>query len=208
MSNSKEKQRLLKLLKITGAVFGAMLLVLGVFYLVSLLMAKDKVDYTEKQEGIYYFSVDYEENILEDLVYAAKNRNIMFTDHLGNGELLTAELAEEKNDKALMYNYFKALMEGDATLHEALLSTNYKKHFYVHKSFTPQKVYDIDVRFLTGGTENGVYTDKYQVAYKIYENNGTYRADVGSGVAKLMVFELVKEDGAVKINSIVPMNIK
>lgn len=210
MDNSKQrdKQSLVKLLKIVGIVFAGLILVLGVFYIFSILLEKDKVDYTEKQEGIYYFSADYDEDPSEDLVYASKNRDIMFTDHLGNGEALTSDNAEDKTVKALMYNYFTALMEGDAQKHEALLSDNYKKHFKVQQRFTPQKVYDIDVRFLTGGTENGVYSDKYQVAYKIYENNGTYRADVGSGVAKLMVFEVVKENGAYKINSIVQMNIK
>jgi len=208
MDRQREKQRLGKLFKILGAVFLCLLLVLGAFYIISILLQKDKVDYTEKQEGIFYFSADYDTPPTEDLVYLSKNRDVMFTDHLGNGELLTADTAEDKNVKALMYNYFVSLIEGDAEKHASLLSINYKKHFAVQKRFTPQKVYDIDVRFLTGGTENGVYSDKYQVAYKIYENDGTYRADVGSGVAKLMVFEVVNDNGVYKINSIVPMNIK
>lgn len=211
MDNSKkqnEKQRLKKLIKAVMIVFIALLIILGALYLFSQLLKSDKVDYTKREESIYYFSADYNANPLDDLVYVSKNREIMFIDRAGNGELLTEKDKDTKTEKALFYNYFTALMEGEATSHSALLTENYKSNFAVQERFTPQKIYDIDIRFLTGDTEDGKYSEKYQVSYKIYENDGSYRADVGSNIAMLMVFEVTTENGRAMINSIVPMNMK
>lgn len=203
-----EKQKLKKVFKVIVFVFVALFVILGVLFGVMLLLKGEKVDYTEKGEGIYYFSADYNANSLEDEVYLSKNRDIMFTDRAGNGEPITGVDSEDEDVKSLMYNYFSALMEGDAQKHSRLLTDSYKSNFVVQESFTPQKVYDIDVRFLTGTTDGDKYLEKYQVSYKIYENDGTYRADVGSNIAKLMVFEIATENGRSMINSIVSMNVK
>lgn len=203
-----EKQKLKKALKLLVFVFVALFVILGVLFGVKLLLKGEKMDYTEKAEDIYYFSADYNANPLEDEVYLAKNRDIMFTDRAGNGEPLTDADSDGKDVKSLMYNYFSALIKGDAEKHSHLLTESYKSNFVVQESFTSQKVYDINVRFLTGATDGDKYLEKYQVSYKIYENDGTYRADVGSNVAKIMVFEVTTENGRAMINSIVPMNTK
>lgn len=210
MDNKRtEKQKLKKLLKILIIVFAVLLLLLAVLYLLSTFLKNDeKMDYTKKEDGFYYFSADYEENPLNDEVYAAKNRYIMFTDHVGNGEPLTEENCKEQKIKKMFLSYFTSLMTGDARAHEDLLSDAYKQNFVVQKRFTPQKVYDIDIKFLMGDNDGDKYVERYQVSYKIYENNGTYRADIGSDVAKLMVFDVTSDNGKALINSIVPMNIK
>lgn len=210
MENNKqrEKQKLKVFLKIVIIAFAVLLLILVVLFLLDKsLKDVDKKDYTDKDESIYYFSADYDADPLDDEVYAAKNRDIMFTDHAGNGEPLTAQ-EDGKGVKALFYDYFTALMTGDSVSHSALLTENYKTHFEIQEKFTPQKVYDISIKFLTGGNADGNYIERYQVTYKIYKNDGTYRADVGSNVAKIMVFEVTTENGRTMINSIVPMNIK
>lgn len=208
VNKENDKQKIKKLIKILLITAATLLLILGVLFLVSLLLKGEKIDYTEKQDGVFYFPADYQEDPMSDLVYAAKNRDIMFTDHLGNGEVLTEESLGGKDVKELMYYYFTALVKGDADAHSALLSKKYRNNFAVQEKFTPQKVYDINVKFLMGDSNGDVYVDRYQVSYKIYENNGTYRADVGSNVARIMVFDVVKENGKMLIASIVPMNVK
>ena len=64
-------------------------------------------------------------------------------------------------------------------------------------------MYDISVSFLSGDSNNGIYLEKYSVTYKIYKNDGTYRADVGSDISKTMVFEVVNQGNKALINSIV-----
>lgn len=183
--------------------FAVLLLILGVLTAISKLFAPEKLDYTEKDSSIYYFSADYDENISNDIVYMSKNREVFFVNDSGLGEYLTEKDGELSTVKGVIYNYFRALKNGSAEEHESLLSASYKEHFVVQKSFTPQKVYDIQAAFLTGDISDGVYYEKYAVSYKIYRNNGTYRADVASDVAKTMVFEIVNVDGKALINSIV-----
>lgn len=184
-------------------VLAALLLILGVLTVISKLFAEEKLDYTEKRDDIYYFSADYDDDISADIVYMSKNREVFFTNDSGLGEYLTEKDGELATVKGVMYNYFRALKDGSAEEHEKLLSASYKEKFVVQKSFTPQKIYDIQVAFLTGDVSDGVYYEKYTVSYKIYRNNGTYRADVGSDVAKKMVFEIVTINGEALINSIV-----
>lgn len=203
-----KKRALTKGIKIVIICFGVLLVLLGALYGASALLKGDKIDFTKNEESIYFFPADYDEDPLTDLVYVSKNREIMFMDNAGNGEPLTDKDAETGGVRALMYKYFTALMTGDAESHSNLLTKEYKSNFVVQKRFTAQKVYDINISFLTGDSDGGKYLEKYQVSYRIYENNGTYRADVGSNIAKIMVFEVATQNGNALINSIVPMNSK
>ena len=42
----------------------------------------------------------------------------------------------------------------------------------------------------------------YDVTYAIYRNDGTFRNDIDSNAFKTLIFELVYESGALKINAI------
>lgn len=203
-SNSTDRKKALKKIIIAVIIaFAVLLVLLGALYLFSEVIQREKVDYTEKNDSIFYFSADYSADPDNDLVYAAKDKEVFFTDHSGFGEYLTEADGSVNNVKGLMYNYFNSLKNGDAQAHNALLSAEYKRNFVVQERFTPQKVYDIKVDFLVGDGKNGVYIQKYSVSYKIYKNDGTYRADIGSDVSCTMVFEVVNQANKVYINSIV-----
>ncbi len=180
-----------------GIVFGVLVLALTVLYAISEFVGKSTINFQIKKDDIYYFSEDYSENISDDMVYMSFDRNIYFTDASGFSEKLTDDNTKSNYVKALFYNYFNTLMKGDATAHEKLFTEEYKRNFVLQEKFTPQKVYDINISFVTGN--NG--KDKYKVVYSIYENNGSYRADIGSNVAKVMVFEIDRAKSPL-INSI------
>lgn len=174
----------------------------GVLYGVSRLTAQDKIDFTEKVEGIYYFPADYNADPEEDPAYMAKERRVWFIDDKGLGLFLDESNASSNSIAGLMYRYFEALKNGDAAAHEQLLSQSYGESYVIQKRFTCQKVHDINVKFNQGNTVDGVGRWYYRVSYEIYENNGTYRADIGSETARVMSFEIVYEGGEYKINSI------
>ena len=199
MSDNTDKKRLLKkvLLRI-GIVLVALLVILGALSLVSKVVGNTVIDFTEKQDGIYYFPEDYDQNISEDLFYMTYDRAIYFTDPSGYCEKLTEETAEENKVKNLFLKYFEALMSGDAAEHEKLLSEKYKEKFKVQQKFTPQKIYNISVSYMT--TEND--KDIYKVVYSIYENDGSYRADIGSNISRIMAFTIDKSSNEALIDSI------
>ncbi len=198
----KKKRALKKGIRYALYVFAALFVVLGGLYLVNQLMKPEKFDFRTKAEGVYFFPADYNENPADDPAYMAKDRDVWFSDDRGVGAPLDATIASENTVKGLMYRYFQSLKEGDATAHAALLSKNYNEKYVVQDKFTCQKVHDIRISFNQGEKRDGVSYWHYRVSYKIYENNGTYRGDIGSETARVMNFEVVYEDNTYKINSI------
>ncbi len=202
MSSEKTngKKKLVIVMKYVVYVFSALLLILGCLVLMNKCLEDDDAgfDYTDKEESIFYFSADYDENMSTDLVYMSFDRKIYFTDPSGFTCALTEDNTDDGSVSSLMYRYFTALFSGDADAHAGLFTEQYKNTFKLQTRFTPQKVYDINVSYLTSDSGK----DIYRVVYKIYENNGSYRADIGSNVAKIMAFEIDKTSGVPLINSI------
>lgn len=198
----KEKSTVKKVLRYVVIVFAALAVLLGVLFLIDKLMEKEKFDFRQKAEGVYFFPADYNANPADDPAYMAKDRSIWFSDDKGVGAPLEPAVASTDTVQALMYKYFTSLMEGDAKTHSTLLSKAYNEKYVVQDKFTPQKVHDIRISFNQSGNSDNGYHWYYRVSYKIYENNGTYRADIGSETARVMSFEIVYEDNCYKINSI------
>lgn len=192
-----KKKTLYKALKIIVAVFAGLILALGVLVLLDKCVGKE-IDYQHKDDSIYYFSADYEENISEDIVYMAFNREVAFTDTSGFTRNLNEDNIKDSPVAELMYKYFVSLKNGDAESHSKLFTDEYKSNFVLQKKFTAQKVYNINISYLSSNDGK----DIYRVVYKIYENNGSYRADIGSNVGKIMAFEIDKSNGSALINSI------
>ena len=201
-TKQKEKKALKKVLRYVVLSFAFLILALGVLKFISGLLEPEKQDFTKKAEGIYFFPADYDADPKDDPAYMAKDREVWFSDDAGVGSPLDASVASSDTIKGLMYKYFQSLKEGDATAHANLLSSSYKEKFVVQERFTPQKVHNIRINFNQGEKRDGVSYWHYKVSYEIYENNGTYRADIGSETAKIMHFEIVYEEGSYKINSI------
>lgn len=199
---AKEKRLIKKTALIIAAVALSLAAVLGALYAVKSFLNRDKFDYKDENSSIYFFPADYDANPEEDAAYMAMNRDVWFSDDGGTGGYLDSADGESDSIKGLMYRYFKSLKEGDATAHEALLSDYYKANYVVQEKFTCQKVHDITVTFNQGDLIDGIYRWYFRVSYEIYENNGTYRTDIGSETPRVMSFEVIYEDNGYKINSI------
>lgn len=191
----KRKKYLIKAIKWIAVTFAVLLLVLGAMSLFLKLNMPDKVDFTSKQDDIYYFPEDYGAVPEQDPYYMKKERRVRFTGTNDISDYIEAEEAENDTVRGLMYRYFEAVKAGDAVCHKALLADYYKEHIVVPDKFTPQMLYDIQVSFAMNETVSGVNHYYYRVSYKILDNNGSFRADVGSNEARAMVFDIVYDNG-------------
>ena len=74
----------------------------------------------------------------------------------------------------------QAIIEGDADTYNSYFSDQHKRMAGEKAAFTPQKLYDIDLTYLntTQDDEVGILV-QFRVAYKILDNNGTFRNDIG-----------------------------
>ncbi len=73
-----------------------------------------------------------------------------------------------------------------------------------HLRFAPQMIYDIHIDQLSESTDSaGVTTWTFEVGYKIYRNDGTFRNDIPSDGSRPLIFTLIGDArGNVLIDSI------
>ena len=187
---SKEK-RLAKLMAVTVCILTVLFLVLNLIvesgFFASLFGEKIRYrDYPPLGEE-YFVTPNWEENIFDDGGYLEKDRSVHYT---SNGVTLMLEDDddfESAGQIALFFReYFDAVINGDHEKYNSLLTDLYKKEYGETKPFTMQKLYEIEVTnlncisYLNEGTANTITVFEFDVAYKIMDNNGTFRNNLVS----------------------------
>ena len=171
MDKNERKKKMRKGLLIVGIVIAALLVLLLCVYWISQTMV-EKVDTYVRLEGIRFAQADYTYNIFDDVLYNAKEREIYYSEY-GSGELIDEGAYEE---------------------YPELFTDGFFKRYTIPERFTMQKIYDIRVDLTdkkeaeVDGKQTTLYC--YMVSYKIMNNNGTFRGDVGSDTVKPLYFEI------------------
>ena len=118
-------------------------------------------------------------------------------------ELTRGDLVDYNAGVTVMFDMFEAIIAGDHKAYNALISGKIQPK----GEFTQQQVYKIMVIGIDnrGSTDSGY---QFKVEYRIHENNGTFRTDIGSDMAKIQYFTVRKVDGKYLIDSITESNNK
>lgn len=223
---SKRKTKLKKLSLIIIIILFSMLLLLAVLWGISALLKKDKIP-TRVVDGTIRFSdVNYDINIFDDPIYVGKERNIMYLEY-GTGSLVggsytgddawhgiapESEYANECAEAIFFRNYFICLISGEYSAYPDFFTDNFFNYYTVPEKFTMQKIYDITVSLYNRegiNYEDGTAViEHYIVNYKIMNNNGSFRGDIGSDAEKPLYFKLLKYNGVIKIEAITFINEK
>ncbi len=149
----------------------------------------------------YIFSPTYDRPFTENASYMALDRKIYYCHDVG-GNGLTEELTEGASDRAqaFLYLYMQVLQGGNAEVYNTLFNANYFSKNEPQEAFSPQMIYDTQIRYHSKTTaENGDQIQAYLLDYKIYENDGTLRRDIGSDMSRTQYIALrVPQSGAVK----------
>lgn len=156
-------------------------------------------EYTEFPRVEDLYPADYDENIFEDEEYMEKERFIRYTENNTTVILETDADFTYKGAVAFFFrDYFDAVINGDHEAYNALLTEEYKAKKGEKQPFTMQKIYDIEVTdlaltsYLNEGTPNQITVYQFDVAYRIMENNGTYRDNLSSDDKRAMRYILYK----------------
>lgn len=191
------------------SIFAAML----VFMLCCLLIPgflnmsalEEKKNSDERVQYIFHDPYPETFNILTYDEYKNLDRGFYFLDDSTGqtSELTREDLVDYNAGVNVLYNMFEAIIAGDADAYNALLSENIESK----KDFTQQQVYKIHV---TSIDNRDIKNDGYnfKVEYQIHENNGTFRTDIGSDMAKIQYFTIRKINGVYLIDSITESNNK
>ncbi len=98
--------------------------------------------------------------------------------------------------------YFEAIINGDCEEYNSLFT---EKYFATHEKmgeFTPQMVYGMEIEEVYENETNGVLTFGFDVNYKIFRNNGTFRDDIYSDATRTQYIEVTDSEGDFKISAL------
>ena len=153
----------------------------------------------------YVFSPTYDRPFEQNATYMALDRKIYYcNDASGSG--LTVELNADAGDRAqaFLYLYMQVVLGGNEEVYNTLFNANYFAENAPQAAFSPQMIYDVNIRYYaTSGAENGDKLQSYLLEYKIHENDGTFRRDIGSDMSRTQYITLrVPQSGAVTVEEL------
>ena len=193
-------------------VFGVLVALILLLWAVSLILERIAVpsgeDETKAPVRYRFWEADWSENIFENPEYLELDRTVYYSPYgVGVGE--TVSVDETTVDgygevPALLYQLIWAIIRGDADAYNSFFTRSYLEENGPHDPFTMQMLYDIKIAFYQAGSADGTTaTPIYRLEYKICRNNGTFRSDMGSDVAKEQYFVFVKTDLGYRVNEII-----
>lgn len=208
---SAKKRKLKKIAKIAAIAFISVIVVFVILYVVSFFLKKSDVG-EPNTSGIYFYEADYNLNIFEDKKYMSSDRSVYYFEY-GSGEPITSENINDLPEAAKFFEeYFRIVINGEYEKYPLLFTEKYKQYNKIPQPFTKQKVYDIQVELTDQQTVNEdgkeILANIYTVRYKIKDNNGTFRSDIGSNTNKPLIFVLYKSGDSFLINSISTIQYK
>ena len=158
-----------------------------------------------------FYPADFEEYIFDDEKYTAliAEEFIKYTDSTTNETVgITKDNASEQGSEVkFIVDMIYDAINGDSEAYNARFSSEYYETHSPKNRFTMQKIYDVVITFIS--TENGDdYTKSiYCVEYKIYQNNGTFRKDIGEGSKKQYFTINTNGDGEILVDAVSTVNI-
>ena len=157
----------------------------------------EKKPYVPPRADAEFAPIDWSGDVWSDQQYIDEyDRDVYYRDASSILHLLSDDDYERCGDEAaFIYEVLTCIREGDANGYNAALSEYYKSAVGTKASFTEQKLYDVRYeidRYVDGG-EAGILTS-YYVYFRIKNNNGTFRDDVGSDELRRMTYYLRETD--------------
>ncbi len=154
------------------------------------------------QQSYIYYPIDYDLDITTVKGYMELDRDIHYKDGAETVMITDANLEFYGPDVQFFSRYFDYAINGDYEAYNQLFTDHYYETNEPYYSFTQQMIYDIVIEKLsTTESAKGVFY-AYNVTYKIYRNNGTFRNDIGSDGAKTLYFELLQSGDSILIDRI------
>lgn len=203
---SADKRKIKKALIVIVCVLAVLCLLAGALSLVTKLLEGEvsEVSYDDYR----FFEADYNKNIMEDKLYLSLDRAINF-ERFGTELVLTQGNAADIAPAAdLFYRYINCIIMGDYQSYTSFFTSEClnSDKFKAPERFTMQGLYDINIKLFRADSKeiNGVdgVCEIYEVSYRIFENNGTFRNDILPDETRTLVFEIYVTQGVAWINAI------
>ena len=196
--NSNRKKVLFRIVLIVAA----LLAVVFAAYLILSSASKKNVDLDYD-----FYEPDYTltyEKMIEEPDYAERGWYITYTNDAGESvAILDDDYLSRGIGVELLSYYFAAIQSGDAQTYNSLFGDEYISVNGRHDPFTPQRIYDINVRFVESKRQSDdSFLYKYEIGYKIMRNDGTFTRLIGSDMSRPQYITIYSGDDDVYIKSV------
>lgn len=177
--NKKMRKKLLITLAIT---MGVIILLITVLLIVKACQEKDE-PFT-LPDG--YFYPTHRGDIFEYEAYLEKRPDVILycEDPEGRGHTTSIDAGKEDEfapEVIYLRDFLKIMMYADVDAYNGCFNEVYYKKHQKQAAFSQQMIYGAEIRFISEGkSNNGERTVTYYLCYKLYENDGSLRRDVGS----------------------------
>ncbi len=162
-----------------------------------------KSDYMDDIKSFTFYPADYNENIFEDEEYMSRNRYLAYTKGSDTFTITDNDYSIYDPTVGFFAGYFDTVINGRYEEYDSYFTEEYFEHQKNKERFTPQKLYDIEIKLKSTSEIEGATKYIYYVNYKICKNNGTFRNDMESDACRTLVYELhLYYDGTILINYI------
>ena len=148
---------------------------------------------TKIESTIIFHTPEWDLDIMKEPGYLALDRTVYYCD-IQYG--MTVALDEKNRDKygpavQVLTKMIERIIAGDAEGYNELFSENYFENHDEEPPFTRQQLYDIKLTKIKETTMSAGYTQyEFEVEYRIRNNNGTFRTDIGDGESRKQYFVL------------------
>ena len=203
MKKKRMKKRILFFLIALAIVF---IIILCIFLLSSNL--KSLNDVSNKKPDHFYLP-SYDENIFQNKAYMSFQRDLIFSTG-GVDQVFTMDEYETVDAECQFFlKYFETVINGNFEKYPDFF---YEGSLKDDPKFTMQMIYDPYAKFHSTSVDmvdgNEVELLNFQVHYKIFKNNGTFRNDIPSNTAIPQIYQLIKvDDGSYKIFKILDIEV-
>ena len=198
--NKKMRKRLLI---VTAIVVGVIALLIAVILIVD-AMKKGNEEIVLPNS---YFYPTHQGDIFEYEEYLEKRPDIIMysSDPNGDGHITSIDAEKEETfapEVIFLRDFLLIMMHADIDAYNGCFNEVYYKNHKQQTAFSQQMIYDAEIRY--GGEEtvtNGTKTVTYYLLYKLYENDGSLRRDVGSdAIVPMRVVLRVTQQGDISIS--------
>ncbi len=200
-----DKKRIKKIFIIIAIVF-AVLAIISAFIPVVTDLLQDGYDEVSYNPMAFY-EVDYTFDVRTDELYQKQNRSIYYNRY-GDERVLTESNVTDISPAAMMFHdYINCIIDGDYSKYPSFFTEECKnnENFKLPAQFTTQGLYDINITLHSSSVaedEENAVVEIYEVRYRIFKNNGSFRNDILPDETRTLVFELKIKDGSAIINAI------
>ena len=194
--NQKMRKKLITVILI---VLGVIVLLIGTLLIIKAVNKKDG-EFTLPDD---YFYPTHNGDIFEYQDYLEMRPDVIFYCEDPDGRGRTTDNVEDFPIEALyLRDFLEIMMHADVEAYNDCFNEIYYKNNQRKTAFSQQMIYEAEIRFANDEkASTGERTVTYYLCYKLFENDGSLRRDVGSdAMVPMKVVLRVTADGEISIS--------